>query len=263
MSNRIFVSVVSHGHGRLIEKIGSLEALSGSFTTVVKLNKGEFGFREYLESNSISYIDENYYQGFGENNNQIFNYLTQEHNIDRDDYILLLNPDVNISVDEVTKLLELVILNKYKAATVNLFRDDEFTDYDPAVRKYPKLFDFISSFLGFGNPTILDKSSISKNTVIDWCAGSFILIRADLYSSLRGFDEKYFMYCEDLDLCYRLKNSGSDLIFIPSVKAIHYGKHGSRNIFSKHFYWHVKSIFRFLVSTKFKVSVKSSVGEIK
>jgi hypothetical protein len=82
---------------------------------------------------------------------------------------------------------------------------------------------------------------------VDWAAGSFLLFRSGMYTELNGFDTSYFMYCEDIDICWRAKvKVKSPVVYLPHIKALHYAKHANRNVFSKHFYWHVKGVLRFL-----------------
>ncbi|EGR3506856.1 glycosyl transferase family 2, partial [Vibrio parahaemolyticus] len=78
----------------------------------------------------------------------------------------------------------------------------------------------------------------------------FIAIKAIHYKKLNGFDENYFMYCEDIDLCYRSKQEGESVLYLPNISAIHFAAHNNRKLLSKHFYWHLKSVFRFLITSK-------------
>ncbi len=43
---------------------------------------------------------------------------------------------------------------------------------------------------------------------MEWVAGSFIAFKSSSYRKVQGFDENYFMYCEDIDICYRAKSQG-------------------------------------------------------
>jgi len=58
---------------------------------------------------------------------------------------------------------------------------------------------------------------------VDWVQGSFILIRADVWHSLNGLDERYFMYAEDVDLCKRIWNAGYKCAYIPGYRYLHLG----------------------------------------
>jgi GT2 family glycosyltransferase len=57
--------------------------------------------------------------------------------------------------------------------------------------------------------------------VVDWVMGACILLRADAIRQVGGLDERFFMYSEEMDLCYRLKQAGWKVRFIPNASAIH------------------------------------------
>ena len=95
------------------------------------------------------------------------------------------------------------------------------------------------------NDTIVDRDK-PINRPIDWCAGSFMGFSIDTYHKLKGFDEGYFMYCEDIDLCYRAKSLGINIKYFENIKALHLAQHSNRKFMSKSFRWHLKSIFRYL-----------------
>ena len=61
---------------------------------------------------------------------------------------------------------------------------------------------------------------------IDACRGAFLLIRSELGKELGWWDEQFFMYGEDLDLCYRVKDKGFRVMYFPQVKIVHF-KHSS------------------------------------
>lgn len=84
------------------------------------------------------------------------------------------------------------------------------------------------SYLGFKNNTIINKCLINEPLVVDWAAGSFLAIKAENFGKVGGFNTRYFMYCEDIDLCLRLKGNGTNLYFIHSIKAMHLAKHNNR-----------------------------------
>lgn len=58
---------------------------------------------------------------------------------------------------------------------------------------------------------------------VDWAQGSFLLIRAELWHSLGGLDERYFMYVEDVDLCKRARDSGLRCAVLPRMHYVHIG----------------------------------------
>jgi GT2 family glycosyltransferase len=70
--------------------------------------------------------------------------------------------------------------------------------------------------------TILKPWNNQKTTVVDWVSGTALLIRKSLFQKVSGFDEKFFMYFEDQDLCLRIKKIGYDVCFFPKSSVLHY-----------------------------------------
>lgn len=247
---RVFLSVVSHKHAELIIKLGCLEELSSDFTVVLKNNfQGDsVRLNEYCRNNNIYLIDHSYGSGFGSNNNIVFKYCEEKLNISGDDYFITLNPDVVATVDEINNLITTMQTKGIMFSAISLYKDSEKVVRDYSVRKFPTFPVFVKSLLGFGNSTIITNCDAVRT--VDWAAGSFLAFKASLFKKLKGFDERYFMYCEDIDICYRAQKLGQGLTFLPHISAIHLAKHQNRKVFSKHFYWHVKSAMTFLLLRK-------------
>ena len=245
----IYVAIVSHGHKEVIAEINCLPLLATEDLIKVYLldNIGETGLKTYCDKNKINYLENISKKGFGENNNIIFADIEKNIGFTDDDYFLVLNPDVNIDLKSILNALEYSKINGTQLLTINLYTDAEFKSFDYCVRSFPKLIDFISSYIGLGNKTIIDKSLVTEPDKADWAAGSFLLFKASLYEKLKGFDPNYYMYCEDIDICFRAKKLfQQSLTFHPKIKAIHLAQHANRALLSKHFVWHVKSMFRYL-----------------
>jgi GT2 family glycosyltransferase len=58
---------------------------------------------------------------------------------------------------------------------------------------------------------------------VDWIAGAFLLCRRSVLEEVGGFDEDYFMYCEDMDLCYRVRRRGHLVVYYPAASIMHHG----------------------------------------
>lgn len=71
-----------------------------------------------------------------------------------------------------------------------------------------------------------------KTQDVDFVAGTFLAIRKDLFESLKGFDEHYFMYVEDADLCFRVKREGRRVVFSPEATIQHVGQGSSNRAFA-------------------------------
>ncbi len=58
---------------------------------------------------------------------------------------------------------------------------------------------------------------------VDWVTGACVLLPRRAWNSVRGFDERYFFYFEDVDLCMRLRRRGWEVLYDPSVEVVHHG----------------------------------------
>lgn len=243
---KVVISVVSHNHFGIIKSLGGLPPLAQEFEVCLIDNVGEHGLQQWCKSNKIDYVLNDKPLGFGENNNKIFNHVYSGY-IEENCWFLILNPDVIVQVEDIYKLLENMKADHSRLATINLFKDQSYSVYDNAVRNFPTLADFMKSYLLGKNPSILDKSEIKEPRKVDWASGSFLMFDANLYKSISGFDSRYFMYCEDIDICLRSSvMQKENVTYYPSIKALHFAAHSNRKLLSKSFIWHLKSIVRYL-----------------
>ena len=77
---------------------------------------------------------------------------------------------------------------------------------------------------------------------VDWVSAAFWLVRASAWREVGGFDERYFMYCEDTDFCLRLQMAGWKLAKVQAT-AVHDASWSSRQI-GAHLLWHLRSMMR-------------------
>lgn len=244
----LYVGVVSHGHSSVIGYLNILPqlALLPNVRVLVLDNCSEERLKQ-LANGVADYIQNPQPLGFGANNNKIFSHIQSLPGYDSDkDWFVVLNPDVAITPEMVTRLID-SLDDRYPICAIDLYKDEAGEVSDDSIRRYPSFIDFVSSLLFGVNRTKLDKTTIAEPCDVDWAAGSFLAIKCSHYEQLGGFDEAYFMYCEDIDICFRSATQfGRRVRYLPHIKARHLAQHGNRKIFSKHFYWHVSSTLRFL-----------------
>ncbi|MFM5806862.1 glycosyltransferase family 2 protein [Aeromonas veronii] len=243
----LYIAVVSHRHAETIMSLSCLQSLAkqSNIHVVVKDNVGESTLADYCFMHHIEYYDSDKGLGFGANNNHIFNHLLPR--MQDNDYFLVLNPDVLVEASTLLELISAMQEYSSRLTTINLYRDRMYEQYDHSIRQFPSLINFFGSYIGLKNTTIIDKSNVHSPVCVDWSAGSFLMFRVDLYRALSGFNERYFMYCEDIDICWRAMTFQSErVLFLPNLKAVHLAQFNNRRFFSKHFFWHVTSAFRFL-----------------
>lgn len=242
----LFISVINHNHDEMISGSTTLKNLAQQHTVIIKSNtKAKTSLKEYCKKAGIYLEQGNSFKGFGANNNEVFNIAKTSFGMREKDYFLVLNPDVEISREAVSLLLAELEHTPADISAINLFRDKAMTEYDNSIRHYPKLLNPFKTLLGLPRKDIYNKELIKKPTNIDWAAGSFLLFKALAYEKLNGFDEKYFMYFEDADICTRANIKGYKVMYFPKIKAVHFASHQNRKLFSKHFIWYLSSKFRY------------------
>ncbi len=149
----------------------------------------------------------------------------------RGEYFLILNPDTILQEDTLEKSLEFYKSNpKIGALTCKLILPSGKLDLacrrsfpTPSVAVYrilglSRIFRRSRTF-GKYNLTFLSEDETYE---VDSIVGAFMFMRKSIYDSLNGFDEDYFMYGEDLDLCYRIKQAGYKNYYFHETSIIHY-----------------------------------------
>jgi N-acetylglucosaminyl-diphospho-decaprenol L-rhamnosyltransferase len=165
-------------------------------------------------------------RGFGANHNLSLLIKGYSH-------ICILNPDVQLISFDIEEMLE---SQNSVCTAVTLNSKGQLNDF---VRYESNLFFTVFSrfFSNFRNGSVIDDRKV-------WFSGAFLLVNFEDFKKSRGFDEKYFMYYEDADLCRRFRNSGLIFKILSKSVIIHDGKRASLSNFN-HFIWHLKSFIRF------------------
>jgi GT2 family glycosyltransferase len=243
----LFISVVNHFHDALISNEETLKNLAKHHKVIVKSNTlPSTELKTYCKENNLSLMlpdDES--KGFGANNNEVFNYAISQLRMQDNDFFLVLNPDVIITEESIEQLLLLATQFQSDISAINLYKNRERTLSDDSIRRYHSLLNPLKGLLGLKRNDAYDKSKIEKPITIDWAAGSFLLFTVKSYKKLKGFDEKYFMYFEDVDICTRANKQGLKVMYFPQIEAIHLAAHNNRKLFSNHFKWYLFSLIRY------------------
>lgn len=104
----IYISIVSHNHANVILQLGSVEKLSKKYNIIITDNTGEVLLENFCKSNGIWYLKNDEKKGFGENNNQNFQFAKNKLSMRDDEYFLVLNPDVYIEDKELEQAISLI-----------------------------------------------------------------------------------------------------------------------------------------------------------
>ncbi len=239
----ITVSVVSHHQIRLVQSLFAdmrQYCFRVSIEVILTLNVDEpLSFDTSEFEFSIKVIRNASQIGFSANHNQAFTHATGQ-------YFCVLNPDIRFRSDPFPSLLE-CLKNPLigVAAPVVLGEGGEIED---SARHFPTPLKIICKALGRckGSDYVIGDQTIYP----DWAGGMFMLFPRSIFEILAGFDQRYFLYYEDVDLCARLRLLGYEVALCPAAKVIHLAHRSShRNL--KFFRWHLTSMLRFFCSPVF------------
>jgi GT2 family glycosyltransferase len=75
----------------------------------------------------------------------------------------------------------------------------------------------------WANEIVRDPAAYAAPAAPEWLSGACMLVRRDVFERLGGFDEGFFLYCEDMDICTRARAAGYDVRFTPDVIVHHAG----------------------------------------
>jgi GT2 family glycosyltransferase len=191
------------------------------------------------DKNAKTILIENENVGFGKANNQGMKMAKGE-------YILLLNPDTKVEPDNLQIMMDFMKSRPdVGISTCRLVKDDG--TIDAASRRSepdPKAAFYRLSGLQFLFPkkfgvyNALDKDP-SQSHELDACVGAYMFMSRACYEKTQGFDERYFMYGEDLDLCRKAREAGFKVWWHPATTCIHYkgqssGKAPQRSLYAFH-----------------------------
>ncbi|MDO8621216.1 MAG: glycosyltransferase family 2 protein [Candidatus Levybacteria bacterium] len=139
-------------------------------------------------------------------------------------YLLFLNSDTEMLDKGLTDMIEFLDSNKKVAILGGKFMNKDGS-LQPSCGKFYTLFNLFLMLIGTERLGFLRESpSIVKK--VDWVSGGFMMVKRDIFKKLGCFDENFFMYMEDMDICYRAKKEGWDTYFFPRACVVHNG-HGS------------------------------------
>ena len=173
-------------------------------------------------------------KGFGANHNAAFGLC-------RTPYFCVVNPDIRLFENPFPALLE--ALQRPRAAIAGPLVRDPGGRLEDSARRFPTLGSLCRKILRpRRGPDYLD---LTKPIEVDWVAGMFMLFKSEAFQAVGGFDERYFLYYEDVDICRRLLQTGRRVIYQPGAEAIHDAQRASRRDLA-HLRWHLQSMLRFL-----------------
>lgn len=236
----ITISIISHMQINLvinllddIERICKLEKIEVILTLNVSENLDSLNY-----SFPLSVVKNKRPKGFGENQNQAFK-------LARGSYFCVMNPDVRLNDNPFIPLVRCLIEDVGVGVVAPVILNGSGLIEDSA-RPFPSPISIFSKLIN----KLLRKPALGRpvsNEPYEWVGGMFMLFSVNTYRLINGFDERYFMYYEDVDICARLTNIGKKVVLCHASSVIHLAQRASHRSM-RHLRWHIASMLRFFFS---------------
>ncbi len=246
MPVNIYISIISHDQHELIEEnFSNFPKQIDDFNIKLSIldNTGSKKLKEFCKKSDLFYHKNDTPKGFGENHNKMFSFL----DIKDKDIFIVCNPDIKIEPSQLKILVENFAKEKIDIGAPKSYLDKKSGFLDYPDRYFPYLLNFIVS-IATGKRLHYGKNDDQEYP--QWVSGSFILFKPKVFRELGGFDEDYFMYCEDIDICFRAKQKGYLIKLDKKAYIEHNSRMASRKLLSQSIVWHMRSAWRFSMKSK-------------
>jgi N-acetylglucosaminyl-diphospho-decaprenol L-rhamnosyltransferase len=169
------------------------------------------------------------------------------------EHLMIANPDVRVTAGALDKAIAYIETDPTAGVVLPLLRDGE-----GAVQRSARQFytwpvalyarsplrwlglrpSFFRRYLG-------EELSMEGPVAVDWGLGGAMFLRREDCKGRRVFDDRYFLYFEDVDLCYRTWLRGQRVMYCPQIECIHVHRRSSRNPFTHSGWHHLQSFLAF------------------
>ena len=171
----------------------------------------------------------------------------------RADYLLFLNPDTRLFADSLS--VPLAFMEAPPNKTVGICGIQLLDDSGNVSRScarfptpamfYSRILGLARLFPGYFSDHFMAEWGHDENREVDHVIGAFYMVRRRLFEQLGGFDERFFVYLEDIDFSYRAKKSGWKSYYLAETQAYHKGGGTSEQIKAKRLFYSLRSRIRY------------------
>ena len=173
-------------------------------------------------------------------------------------YILILNTDITVEPDTLQKLVDYMDKH-HDVGMVGPKLMYHNGQVQQSCRRHFKMFDlfikrsFLKNLWPFKERYenyIMNDFNHESTQIVDLITGAFMVMPKELYNKINGFDERYFLFMEDFDLCRKVQDAGCKIVYYPEAVAVHYHKRLSdgnlfKLLFNKISWLHLSSAFKY------------------
>lgn len=235
----ITLSIVSHRHGDMVKNL--IEVLH-DFPEVsqILVTKNIDESTDFSGYEKVAEIINDRPKGFSANHNCAFVRCISE-------YFCVMNPDIILRDNPFPTLIHSLDQPTYAmVAPMVLNLQGEVED---SARKFPTIASVARRKWG-GDDKEYYFNRESHPFSPDWIGGMFMLFKSNCYREIGGFDERFYLYCEDIDICRKVKLRGRQILLNPHVWVMHDARRYSR-MKLKYFLLHLSSLLKYFIKYGF------------
>lgn len=165
----------------------------------------------------------------------------------RGEYILFLNPDAELYEGVLKVTHEFMFASREgRVGICGVQLMDEAGKVARSCARFPNAFNFLAHSVGVVHyfPRLghfMNEWMHDRTQPVDHVIGAFFLVRREVFDELDGFDERFFVYLEDLDFSYRARQAGWRSVYLADVKAFHAGGGTSNQVKAKRLFYSLRS----------------------
>lgn len=167
----------------------------------------------------------------------------------KSEFILFLNPDTRLFTDSLTRTISFMLqAENVEIGICGIRLLDEQGSFSTSAARFPTLQVMAGKILGLNKlfPTkfpahLMNLSDLSGSGYVDQVIGAFFLIRKKVFDQCNGFDERFFVYFEEVDLSLRAKQLGYSSYFLSDVSAFHKGGGCSDQVKTERLFYSLRS----------------------
>lgn len=227
------LSIVSHAHGDMVCRLIE-DSLAYPDVKQIIVTQNIPETLHLPISPKVLLIRNDAPKGFGANHNQAFKFCTEP-------FFCPINPDISLLQNPFPLLIDQ--LTTYNAGLVAPRVVSASGLPEDSWRYFPTFSSLAKKAMGQDDGTFSVPAS-TQSFHPDWVAGMFMLFDRKAFARLNGFDQKFFLYYEDVDICARAWSLGIKVLACPQVSVIHDAQRASRRNL-RYMRWHFASMARY------------------
>lgn len=189
---------------------------------------------EMVSGDAVTILDNPVPKGFGANHNAAFKLCNQP-------LFCPLNPDIELDGNPFPELV--ATMDMTNAAIVAPLVSAPNGALEDSIRRFPTFLSLARKFMG-GSDGRYEVRDRQPDFHPEWVGGMFMLFRSSDFMRLGGFDEGFFLYYEDVDICARAWKQGMKISACPQVSVTHDARRDSHRS-ARHLRWHLASMARY------------------